>query len=76
MTKHFSPEDLPLADKDMVVMDPNMGLERQIVAGQRVPADLVEAYENAAGKAKAPAKSKAETAPAKDKAQSAPDTSK
>jgi hypothetical protein len=68
-----------IADKDFEVQDPNStdpDHKRQIVAGQPVPPDLLEAYADASGDKDAKAVAKAQNAPAKSKAQSGPDTSK
>lgn len=41
--------ELPIARESCTVTDPNIGILRQIVAGQPVPPDLVEAYEQEVG---------------------------
>jgi hypothetical protein len=53
----FSEADLPLAKEDMTVQIEVAGVmvDRKIVAGTRVPPDLIDAYE--AGGSSAPAKS-------------------
>lgn len=64
-----------IAAKDMEVQDPatdDKQFKRQIVAGQPVPPELLEAYADASGDKRA----KAQTAPAMDKALKAPATSK
>jgi hypothetical protein len=38
-----------VASKDVIVHDPNLDIDRLVVAGQPVPPDLVEAYENKTG---------------------------
>jgi len=52
------------AKEDLTLTDP-AGLDRKVFAGQEVPAELVDAYEDATKSSKA----KAEKAPEKDKAQ-------
>jgi hypothetical protein len=48
----FIPEsDLPIAEKTMIVHDDALGIDRRLIEGQRVPPDLVDAY-NAAVKPK------------------------
>jgi hypothetical protein len=40
---------LPIAAKDLIVHDNAIGIDRQILAGQAVPGDLLEEYEAAIG---------------------------
>ena len=68
-------EEIPtvVASKDIEVQDPTSSdplFKRQIIAGQPVPPDLLEAYNDATGA------TKAQRAPEKDKAQRAPAASK
>lgn len=37
-------DELPIAEKDDVIHDENLGIDRKIFAGQPVPPDLVDAY--------------------------------
>lgn len=64
-----------VASKDLEVQDPGSSdplFKRQIIAGQPVPPDLVEAYEAATGGSKG----KAQAAPVTDKAVRGPSVSK
>jgi hypothetical protein len=48
-----SDEPLPIAVRDMVVHDDNIGIDRQIKGGQAVPPDLIDAYNAEIGNAPA-----------------------
>lgn len=39
----------PVATKDVVVHDEDMGIDRKVFAGQSVPPDLIDAYNDAVG---------------------------
>ncbi|MEJ7783413.1 MAG: hypothetical protein WKF96_01330 [Solirubrobacteraceae bacterium] len=74
----LSSDEIPtvVASKDIEVQDPTSSdplFKRQIIAGQPVPPDLLEAYNDATGDRTAV---KAVRGPAVDKAQRAPDVSK
>jgi hypothetical protein len=45
-----------IATKTVVVRDEAMQVDRQVIAGQAVPFDLLEAYEAATAEVKAPGK--------------------
>jgi hypothetical protein len=52
MTTFYSQTDLPLCEQDMTVaqiIDHGVEIKRKLFAGQRVPADLIEAYHAATG---------------------------
>ena len=47
---HLTESDLPIAKDDEVLFDENLGINRKIFGGQRVPGDLLGAYEEKHGK--------------------------
>jgi hypothetical protein len=47
---HLTESDLPIAKEDEVLHDENLGIDRKIFGGQRVPGDLLAAYEEKHGK--------------------------
>jgi hypothetical protein len=49
-------DELPVADKDDILRDPNNGTDRKIFAGQPVPADLVDVYNEKHGSKRTAAK--------------------
>jgi hypothetical protein len=70
--------DLPIAKEDMIVHDDALNIDRKIIAGQPVPPDLLEAYEQHTGTSRTKddeSKSKAIRAPERDKAVKGPGTS-
>lgn len=55
MPTFYTESDLPLADRDCVVtqiIEHGVEINRKVFAGQRVPPDLIDAYEKA-GKSRA-----------------------
>ncbi len=61
MPTFYTESDLPLADRDQVVtqvIEHGVEINRKVFAGQRVPPDLIEAYEaaNSTSKSKPAAK--------------------
>lgn len=42
-------EQLPVAEQTVVVRDEQLGIDRKVIAGKRIPPDLIGAYRKATG---------------------------